>query len=183
MNTLKTIGGTILGIVIFLGVILATILFFVFGAAIAFHIAPFIYWLSGIVLFIDVIALVAAITYPARTVSGIIIYISSYIFGLATWIYGLAVTLSLWGFIAVIIGVLLGGIGVVPIGMLAALFHGRWDIFFGLLIMIILTYASRLIGTLLASSGERNNEKAAQTHRNIIDIEPEEEKRTWKDIE
>lgn len=181
MNILKSIGGVILGIVIFLAIIIASIFFFIFGATIAFHIAPFIYWLSGILLLIDIIALIAAITQPARTVSGIIIYISSYIFGLATWIYGLAVTLSLWGILAVIIGVLLGGIGVVPIGMLAALFHGRWDIFFTLLVMIVLTFASRLIGTLLAGSG--SYEQETPLHHTIIDIEPEDEKRSWKDIE
>ena len=181
MSALKAIGGVILGIVIFLGISLAAILFFIFGTAIAFHIAPFIYWLSGILLVIDIIALFAAITYPARVVSGVILYISSYVFGLATWIYGLAVTLSLWGFLAVIIGLFLGGVGVVPIGMLAAIFHGKWDIFLTLLVMTVVTFVTRIIGMLLAENSTKNN--VDTQHSNVIDIQPEEDERTWKDIE
>jgi len=181
MNALKAIGGTLLGIVIFLGITLAAIFFFIFGTSVALHIAPFIYWLTGIVLVIDVIALLAAITHPARTVSGIIIFVSSYIFGVATWIYGLAVTLHLWGIFAVIIGVVLGGVGVVPIGMLAAIFHGEWDIFFTLLIMVGLSIASSIIGALLAGSGDK--EETTPKHTNVIDMQPIEDDRTWKDIE
>ena len=40
MNTLKSIGGTLLGIAIFIGIIIATVLFFTLGAKVAFTIAP-----------------------------------------------------------------------------------------------------------------------------------------------
>ena len=182
MNVLKSIGGVLLGIVIFVAAIIGLILVLTFGSSLVLHIAPFVYWLSGILIIIDVIALLAAITPPARQVSGIIVYVSSYIFGLATWIYGLAVTLALWGIIAVLIGIFLGGVGVVPIGMLAAIFYGRWDLFFTLLIMGILTYATRIVGTLLSESGATENEQIV--HSNVIDLESTvTERRKWEDIE
>lgn len=56
---------------------------------------------------------------------------------------GLLVTLSTWGVVAVIIGLCFMGVGVVPIGMLAALFHGQWEELFDLIILIVLTFGCR----------------------------------------
>jgi hypothetical protein len=178
MQAIKSIGGVILGIVIFLGVAIGSVLLFVFGASVAVNVAPFIYWLAGILFAVNILTLIAAIIPNARAVAGLILYMSSYVYGLATWIYGLVVTLSLWGVVAVIVGILLGGIGVVPIGMLASIFHGRWDIFFTLLITILLTYGTRVIGHLLVENSEKQKVKT-----DIIDLQPEESGRTWKDIE
>lgn len=182
MQALKSIGSTVLGIVIFIGIIVATVLLFTLGAKLAFTIQPFVNWLAGILFTVNLVALLAAIAPKARGVSGLVIYISSYIYGLGTWIFGLAVTLALWGWIAVIIGVLMGGIGVVPIGMLAAIFNGEWGIFWTLLINLALTYGARVIGTLLVSNAENQPEYDVASHE-PIDTEPEAQKRTWKDIE
>ena len=97
MNTLKSIGSTLLGIAIFVGIIVATILFFTLGAKVAFTIAPFINWLAGILFIINLALLLVALIPKARGIVGLIIYISSYVYGLSAWIYGLAVTLTLWG--------------------------------------------------------------------------------------
>jgi hypothetical protein len=155
MEVLKNIGGALIGIAAFVGIIVAIILFFTVGAQVGAAILPFVSWLTGILVAINVIALLIAISRKARGVSGIIIYISSYIYGLQTWITGLLVTLSLWGWIAVIVGLFLGGVGVVPIGMLAAIFNGEWGIFFVLLLSVILTYGARIIGMALAESSEK----------------------------
>lgn len=178
METLKSIGSMLLGGAIFIGIIIAIALFFAIGAQVAFTIQPFVNWLAAILFVINIIILLVAIIPSARGVAGIIIYVSSYVYGLATWIYGLAVTLALWGWIAVIIGIMLGGVGVVPIGMLAAIFNGHWDIFWTLLLTLVLTYIARVIGTMLVNSGENHQE-----HDNVIDLEPEEHKRTWGDLE
>lgn len=178
MNTLKSIGSTLLGIAIFVGIIVATILFFTLGAKVAFTIAPFINWLAGILFIINLALLLVALIPKARDIVGLIIYISSYVYGLSAWIYGLAVTLTLWGWLAVIIGVLLGGLGVVPIGILAAIFCGEWGIFWTLLLTVVLTYGSRTVGYALANSSE------SETHNEVIDIEPDDNnKRTWGDLE
>jgi len=63
--------------------------------------------------------------------------------------------------------------------MLAAVFNGHWDIFFTLLLAAVLTYAARLIGMLLAESGERHK---ADMQDGVIEIK-ENNNRTWKDIE
>jgi hypothetical protein len=182
MQALKSIGSTLLGIVIFVGIIIATVLLFTFGAKVAFTIQPFINWLAGILFIINLLVLLVAIVPKARGVSGLIIYISSYVYGLGTWIFGLAVTLALWGWIAVIIGVLMGGVGVVPIGMLAAIFRGEWGIFWTLLISLALTYGARIVGTLLVSNAE-NQAEVEYDNDEVIDVEPETHNRTWKDVE
>ncbi|MDZ7744817.1 MAG: hypothetical protein U5K77_03635 [Candidatus Saccharibacteria bacterium] len=178
METLKSIGGSLLGIVIFIGIIVATVLLFTLGARVAFTIQPFVNWLTGILLTINIITLLIAIAPKARGVAGIIIFISSYVYGLNAWIFGLAVTLALWGWIAVIIGLFLGGVGVVPIGMLASALNGHWEIFWTLILAVFLTYGARIIGALLAESSEKAEEDA-----DVIDLEPEKAKRTWRDIE
>lgn len=180
METLKSIGGALLGIAIFIGIIIATVLFFTLGAKVAFTISPFINWLAGILFVINLILLLFAVIPKARGVVGLIIYISSYVYGLSAWIYGLAVTLALWGWMAVIIGLFIGGVGVVPIGMLAAIFNSHWDIFWTLLFTVILTYGARVVGYALANNADnsRSNED------DVIDIEPEDDnKRTWGDLE
>jgi len=182
MQALKSIGSTLLGIIIFIGIIIATILLFTFGARVAFTIQPFVNWLAGILFLVNLIVLLVALVPKARGVAGIIIYISSYIYGLSTWIFGFAVTLALWGWLAVIIGVMMGGVGVVPIGMLAAIFKGNWAIFWSLLLSAILTYGSRLIGTLLVNNYENQQYKNEGEYAEIIDIEPETHKRTWEDV-
>jgi hypothetical protein len=169
MNVLKSIGGVLLGISVFVGIIAAGVLFFSLGAKVAFAIAPFINWLAGILLLINVLLLILAIFPKIRGVAGIIIYVSSYVYGLSAWIFGLAVTLALWGWLAVVIGIILGGIGVVPIGLLAAIFHGEWGIFWTLLFTVVLTYGSRTIGSVLVDSADNTT-----TDNNVIDIEPEE---------
>ena len=158
MEILESIGGVLLGIAFFVGSIIALILFFTVGATVGVTILPFVSWLTGILFAVNIIALLIAISRKTRGVVGIIIFLSSYVYGLQTWIIGLLVTLTLWGWIAVIIGLFIGGIGVVPIGMAAAIFNGRWSIFFVLIINVILTYGTRIIGGTLAESAGRANE-------------------------
>lgn len=184
MQSIKNIGSSLLGIVIFVGIFFALGLLFAYGAKLAFTIQPFINWLAGVLFVINIVALLVAIIPKARGAAGLIIFISSFVYGLGTWIFGLAATLALWGWIAVIIGVLLGGVGVVPIGMLAAIFNGEWGIFWTLLISLLLTYVARIIGNMLVSSADNQQQDAGgDDNDEIIDVEPVTHKRTWKDIE
>lgn len=141
-----------------MGSIIALILFFTVGATVGVTILPFVSWLTGILFAVNIIALLIAISRKTRGVVGIIIFLSSYVYGLQTWITGLLVALAFWGWAVVIIGLFMGGIGVVPIGMAAAIFNSRWSIFFVLLINVILTYGTRIIGRTLAESAGRANE-------------------------
>jgi hypothetical protein len=51
--------------------------------------------------------------------------------------------MGLWGVAAVIIGLILGFVGVVPIGMLASIFHGEWAALILLVVGTFVTYLTR----------------------------------------
>jgi hypothetical protein len=107
-------------------------------------------WVSDIALLIfllDVIIFLPASFFKkARKFSGLGITYSSYLFGLQLWLSGLMITLGTWGIWAVIIGVLLLGVGVIPIALIATLSHGMWRLFIELLLSIILIFACRALG-------------------------------------
>ena len=63
-------------------------------------------------------------------------------------------TLSTWGTFAVILGLLVAGIGVVPIAMLAALTHGEWMILLELVILTVLTFGCRVYSQWIMSTLE-----------------------------
>lgn len=81
--------------------------------------------------------------------SGKTIFYSSYVFGLQLWLSGLMLTLQTWGIVAAIIGILLVGVGVIPMGMLATLIDKRWDYFIELLLQVVIILGSRIFGAYL----------------------------------
>lgn len=88
-----------------------------------------------------------------RGFTGMTIFLSSYLFGLICWLTGFVVTYSLWGAWAVVVGILFLGGGIVPIGMVASLFKGEWQMLVLLLVLVVLTFGTRVGGMYIASSG------------------------------
>lgn len=178
METLKGIGSFLFGMAIFVGLIIGAIFIFTFGAKASEVIAPYIWGVAIVLFFVNIITLLWALSPKARGIVSVILYLSSYVYGLAGWIYGFLITLVFWGWFAIIIGLFLAGVGVVPIGMLASIFHGRWDIFLTLLILVIITYGTRMIAISLSESYENRSYKDDNGTDKLID-----KKRSWEDIE
>jgi len=101
-----------------------------------------------------------AIVPSTRLIAGHCFFYSSYLFGLTTFLMGLLLTWSIYGGIAVIVGLLVFGVGVVPIGMVAALFRGRWADLGVLALTLALTLGARSLGFWLIQSGARAEELA-----------------------
>lgn len=119
------------------------------------HVMDWLIDISWIVLGINLIILLPlGFTRKAGMFGGIAMYFSSYIFGLTLWFLGLLLTYSTWGFMGVIIGLFLGGVGVVPVAMLAALFGGEFYVFLGLVLLTIVTFGSKALGLYLAGRAE-----------------------------
>ena len=78
-----------------------------------------------------------------RSITSIGLLISSYIFGVTLWFWGLILTFYYWGFLAVIIGLFIFGIGVVPIALLATIINTEWSLVGQIILMILFTYGSR----------------------------------------
>lgn len=153
MEKLKGLGAFFLVTVALIAAMSLVAAFFLGMGWLSSHLFP---WFSkaslvaGSILFLVMLPL--SVVRKLRPFTSAAILLISFVFGITLWIEGLLVTLSTWGTFAVIVGVLMGGIGVVPIGMLAALFHGLWDPLFELLILTVLTFGSRFFSQWLASS-------------------------------
>ncbi len=88
-----------------------------------------------------------------RPFAAVCIFFSSYLFGITTWFLGAAVTFATWGWLGLIIGLLLGGVGVVPIGILAAFISlGLPSLGLSLIAMVVIVFAARVGGMALTGS-------------------------------
>jgi len=152
-STLSNIGSYAFGLVVMLALLAIPILFIMGGVWIGEKILPWLMLLSFFLLAFNIIILVPLALIPlTRQWAGIGFFISSYIFGLTGWFMGLLLTWILWGGIAVVIGLLIMGIGVVPIAMLATLFNGMWPDLGLLLLAVILTFGLRTLGLTLSEN-------------------------------
>ncbi len=121
-------------------------------------------WLAGkilpalptfmeIVIAIDLcILLPLAVFRKTRLLSSDGLYISSYAYGVTLWIWAFLLTYTIWGALAVIIGLFIVGVGVVPIAMLATAIKGQWQNLGLLLALVILTIGARWLGLALRRS-------------------------------
>ncbi len=117
---------------------------------------PYAWIALGVII---LILLPLAIFKRTRRFSGTIIFYASYLFGLTTWFLGAAITLSTWGWLALIIGLLLAGVGVVPIGILASFITLKSaSLGISIIVMGIVTYACRMGGMALSANDSDETE-------------------------
>ncbi len=155
-DKIKALGTIALGVTIFVALLGIPVIIFLGITWAATHLLrPLIIvgWFAFAIVLLVLLPL--SIFKGLRGFTGTTIYISSYIFGLITWLFGFVLTWVLWGGWAVIIGVLLFGGAVVPFALLATLFKGMWEPFFTVLALLILTFGSRIGGFVIAASSDR----------------------------
>lgn len=152
-DALKGIGSIVLGLAV-LAAIVALFVVFIRGATWAIeHLLSPLIAVGWVALAIDVVILLPLSMFrPLRGFTGSVIFISSYVFGLITWMFGFVFTYALWGLGAVIFGLLFLGGGVVPLALLATMFKGHWEAFFTVLVLLIITFVARVSGMTIASS-------------------------------
>ena len=81
--------------------------------------------------------------------------ITSYIFGLTTWLLGAAVTFGSFGWFGLIIGLLFLGVGVVPLAIIGAIFKlDNGGLALVLFVMVVVTFGARFGGAYAASKAE-----------------------------
>lgn len=95
-----------------------------------------------------------------RGAAGVGLFAVSYILGATTWFLGAAVTFGAFGWIGLIVGLFIFGIGVVPLGILGAFFKlGINDLGASLCVMLVITFSARFAGVACASSADRHQDK------------------------
>jgi hypothetical protein len=86
------------------------------------------------------VAIIGWLARPTRAICGFLLYAIALCVGLDVWIYSAATVLHLWGWFFVVLGILLGGIGVIPMALLANGFHGSWPMFGYIVINSVIAY-------------------------------------------
>lgn len=146
-DTVKSVGYYILGVCILLGVFVLAGMFLLGGVWLSERVYPWLVLIATLAFFVTIlIFLPLALFRRTRGFAGTSTYFASYVFGLTLWVLGLLVSYTLWGVFGVLAGLLLGGIGVVPIAMLACLFNGLWPTLGELALLAAITFGSRFLG-------------------------------------
>ena len=161
-DTLKSIGGFILGICIFIGAIFLVAMFVKGGVWFSERAYPWLVAINAIAFLIILFVLLPLTIFRrTRAFGGGGIYISSFVFGLTLWVWSLLISYTLWGVGGVVAGLLLGGIGVVPIAFIASLFHGLWSIIGQILLLTAITFGTRFFGIYLMMKSEQTYDHEA----------------------
>jgi hypothetical protein len=100
------------------------------------------------------------------------ILITSYLFGLAVWLFSAVITFTFWGFWgALFLGLILLGVGIVPMALLAVATHSQWNMAVVIVGGIVLTFGTRIIGLVLSSIRARRNEMRSGSSYPMLESE------------
>jgi hypothetical protein len=86
-----------------------------------------------------------------RRVAGVGYVVSSYIFGLSLWVVSAMTVYLAWGGLAVLIGIFIIGIGVLPMALWISAWDGQWFALATAAIMLVSAMGTRFLGVWLAS--------------------------------
>jgi hypothetical protein len=109
-------------------------------------------WCWHLALLIDIVLLPLALSRRARIHIGWLLAFSSFVFGASLWFMSALITFTLWGTFALIVGLFLLGLGVVPMAIIAAAMRSLggdsryWSVFGFQLFLLLLTFGARGLG-------------------------------------
>src|SRR5215472_12601118 len=150
-ETLKNVGIALGGLLVMVALFCLAMIFIVGATVVSAWVmdwVPVVFWSSLLIAFFIFGPL--SLIPPTRFIAAIGFVIASYVFGVMMWCSGVAFTYDAWGMMGVIIGLAFAGVGIVPVAMLAELFHGEWEVLLGFVVLIVLTFGLRLLGFWLA---------------------------------
>lgn len=87
-----------------------------------------------------IIAVPLAVLKKCRGVSSMILRAAFPVVVLLVWLRCLLLTYIAWGFIGIVIGVLLAGVGVIPLSLVALLCKGQWLLFGETLLVVAIAF-------------------------------------------
>jgi len=149
-KVLKKIGSFIVGPIGFLAVLL--VIGLIVGGVIWLSAKALPWLLTASRYAFDVCIFVLAplcIFRKTRPWAGIGFAYASFIFGAMLFMYSCLYVVESWGVFALVIGLFLAGVGVLPVALLSSIFHGNWSVLLELLLGIILTFGTRILGAWL----------------------------------
>ena len=110
---------------------------------------------AGVVSLVFLVGFGLSIFRRTRPWTGAILYWFSFLAGAATWFYGAGITFASFGWVGLFVGLVLLGVGVVPMGVIGGLLEGGElaAMARGLLLMLVVTFLFRGVGVWLLRSG------------------------------
>lgn len=130
------------------------------GAKLAGWVQPWVEGLAALTLGILVpVCLLLLMFRKTRSYGGVGIYFASYAIGLALWIFCFlyAVAVSVFWTVA---GILLGGVGIVPVAAIMTLIRRDWSNFGNILGAVVVVFALRGFGAWIVEKSEQWNAEA-----------------------
>lgn len=94
-----------------------------------------------------------------RSPMAIIIYTITYVWGAFVWLFSAYVCYALWGIAALVIGIVMGGVGVLPVALAAYVFHGYFADAGWLLLALVFVLAFRSVSIWLMIKSDNPEEK------------------------
>jgi hypothetical protein len=151
------VSGLLFYLVAFVGIIFLLMFLIRGGTWVAANIYPTVsIILATFVLIAIPTSLVLAIFKKSRGIGSIGLLISSYALGLNLWLSSLIMAYTFAGTFWLIVGLLFGGIGVVPIAFIATLISGKWSIAGQILLMAAIVYGVRASSHYLSKRADNN---------------------------
>lgn len=162
LEKIKQMGNGLLGGLFFVGTFIA-IAFLLKGSVwISTIVLPWLFLITsfGVVIAFVILLPLSLISW-SRKFGATALFIMSYLFGATLWFWGFLLTYAIWGWFGLIIGLVIAGVGVVPVALVASVLHGMWSTAVQLIILAILTFAFRAFGLyLLEKVEEKENAEA-----------------------
>jgi len=113
---------------------------------------PYLAWPVDIAFVLCLFLFLPLSLFPAtRPISATGFMVSSYVFGLTTWLAGALISYLHFGLLWTILGFCMFAVGVIPLAIIGSAFHADWMAAGLLLGGIVMTYGGRLVGEWTAS--------------------------------
>jgi hypothetical protein len=147
------VGGSAVGLIVLCVVLFAIALLLRGMVWASDKMMPWLVTASGVALLICIfVFLPLCIFRRTRPWAGVGYVYASYVFGLMLWAYSCLFVVYAWGYGALAIGLIFAGVGVVPVALLAAIFHTEWAVLLEVVVGIVLTFGTRFLGIWLTTT-------------------------------
>jgi hypothetical protein len=158
MHTLRTPGGILFTFAVFV-LIFYVIAFLVKGPDfVEYGLMPGVLGASQIALLLSVVLFAPLAFYkPGRPVARWGFLAAALVFGVAAWILAFLVTYEVWGVVGLLIGIAFAGVGIVAVGIVAALMAGQLSTALTIALLSVCGLVARQIMIVLARRLEAEN--------------------------
>jgi len=154
-----------------IGMLMLLVAFFKSTPWIAENVFPWVSFSNAItVLVIVPICLILAIFKKTRGFGSVGLFLCSYVVGITLWIWSLILSYTMAGIVWMIMGLLFGGIGIVPIALIASLLRMEWLIAIEIIVLAIIAFALRSFGIFLTGKASQAIEEKATQGRSSFPL-------------